>query len=158
LFLVEELKPWFTNRMSRLVKSPKIHMNDTGLACALLGLDANSLNADRSLLGQLLETFVFQELRKLGSWYEDPIAFHHLRGKDGMEVDFILEKQGRDVVGIEVKASATIKSSDFYGLRKVQEALGKRFKCGIVLYNGDRTVPFGDGLFSVPISAIWSLS
>lgn len=156
LFLVDELNPWFTNRMSRLVKTPKIHMGDAGLACALLGLDADSLNADRPLLGQFLETFVYQELRKLGSWHEDPIAFHHLRDKHGMEVDFILEKQGRDVACIEVKASATAKSSDFTGLRKVKEALGKRFKCGVVLYNGDRTVPFGEGLFSVPISALWS--
>jgi predicted AAA+ superfamily ATPase len=156
LFLVDELKPWFSNRISRLVKSPKIHIGDTGLACSLLGLDANSLNADRSILGQLLETFVYQELRKLVSWHEDRINFYHLRGKDGMEVDFVLEKQGREIVGIEVKASGTVKSSDFYGLRKLKNAMGQRFKCGIVLYDGEVVAPFGDDLNAVPLSMLWS--
>ncbi|NDV63400.1 ATP-binding protein [Puniceicoccales bacterium CK1056] len=155
LFLVDELQPWFSNRMSRLVKSPKIHLGDTGLACSLLGLDADSLMEERSMFGQLLESFVYQELRKLASWHEERLDFFHLRGKDGMEVDFVLERKGREIAGIEVKASATAKSSDFYGLRKLQQALGKRFKCGIVLYDGETVIPFGGQLFAIPISLLW---
>jgi len=155
LFLVDELKPWFSNRLSRLVKSPKIHVGDTGLACSLLGMDSDSLNANRSILGQLLETFVYQELRKLTSWHEDRVDFFHLRGKDGMEVDFVLERNGKEVAGIEVKASATIRYSDFHWLRKLQEALGNRFKCGIVLYDGETVSPFGSQLFAVPLSMLW---
>jgi predicted AAA+ superfamily ATPase len=155
LFLLDELQPWFSNRMSRLVKSPKIHLGDTGLACSLLGLDADSLIEERAMLGQLLESFVYQELRKLASWHEERLDFFHLRGKDGMEVDFVLERKGREIAGIEVKASATAKSSDFYGLRKLQQALGKRFKCGIVLYDGETVIPFGGQLYAVPLSLLW---
>ena len=155
LFLIDELQPWFSNRLSRLVKSPKIHLGDTGLACSLLSLDADSLIDDRSLLGQLLETFLYQELRKQASWDEERVNFFHLRGKDGMEVDFVLERKGRELAGIEVKASATARSSDFKGLRKLQDALGKRFKCGIVLYDGESVIPFGDQLYAVPLNLLW---
>jgi predicted AAA+ superfamily ATPase len=54
VFLLERLPPWHTNRLSRLVKRPKVHMGDTGVACALLEVDAKALRADRSLLGQSL--------------------------------------------------------------------------------------------------------
>ncbi|MGC9451770.1 MAG: ATP-binding protein [Oceanipulchritudo sp.] len=155
LFLVDELRPWFTNRIRRLVKSPKVHLGDTGLACSLLGLDTTSLIEDRSILGQLLETFVYQELRKLASWHEERVDFFHLRGKDGMEVDFVLERRGREVAGIEVKASATVKSPDFNWLKKLREALGPRFKCGIVLYDGETVTPFGDQMYAVPLSLLW---
>ena len=64
VFLLEELPPWYSNRLSRLVKTPKLHMGDTGIACAQLGLDAAALWQDRGTLGQLLETFVYQELRR----------------------------------------------------------------------------------------------
>lgn len=65
VFLLELLPPWHTNRLSRLIKTPKLHVNDTGVACALLGLDARALAKDRSTLGQLPETFVYQELRRM---------------------------------------------------------------------------------------------
>ena len=75
VFLLERLSPWHSNRLSRLVKTPKLHLGDTGLACALLGVDAADLATDRGLLGQLLETFVFQELRRQASWHEDFFTF-----------------------------------------------------------------------------------
>ena len=158
VFLLEELPPWHSNRLSRLIKTPKLHLGDTGLACALLGLDAAALEADRSLLGPLLETFVFQELRRQGSWQEDPIAFHHFRDKDGVEVDIVLERGGRRIAGVEVKASATVRASDFRGLRKLQEAAGKRFTAGVVLYDGETTAPFGENLYAVPIRNLWEMA
>src|SRR5690606_8987767 len=77
VFLLDELPPWHSNRLSRLVKTAKLHAGDTGLACALLGLDAEGLWADRELFGQMLETFVYQEIRRQASGHEDPVAFHH---------------------------------------------------------------------------------
>jgi predicted AAA+ superfamily ATPase len=155
VFLLEELPPWHGNRLSRLIKTPKLHLGDTGLACALLGVDAAALTADRTLLGQLLETFVFQELRRQASWEDQPIAFHHFRDRDNAEVDIVLERGGQEVAGIEVKAAATVTAADFRGLRKLQAAAGKRFKAGVVLYDGEATVPFGDGLYAVPIRQLW---
>lgn len=155
VFLLEELPSWHNNRLSRLVKTPKLHVGDTGLACALLGLDAEALRADRSLLGQLLETFVFQELRRQASWHEHEIRFHHFREKDGAEVDIVLERGAREVAGVEVKASATVTAADFRGLRKLKEACGKRFVAGVVLYDGESAAAFGDGLHALPIRMLW---
>ena len=156
VFLLEELPPWHNNRLSRLVKTPKLHLGDTGLACALLGVDAAALWANRTLLGQLLETFIFQELRRQASWRDSPIAFYHFRDKDGVEVDIVMEGSGQRVAGIEVKAAATVTSNDFRGLRKLQESARVRFAGGVVLYDGETTVPFGDGLFAVPIRSLWN--
>lgn len=155
VFLLEELQPWHNNRLSRLIKTPKLHLGDTGLACALLGVDAAALWADRSLLGQLLETFVFQELRRHASWRDDPITFYHFRDKDGVEVDIVLEGSGQRVAGVEVKAAATVTAKDFCGLRKLRESAGERFAGGVVLYDGEVTTPFGDKLFAVPIRSLW---
>jgi len=155
VFLLETLPPWHSNRLSRLVKTPKLHMGDSGLACALLGVDAVALAADRPLFGQLLETFVFQELRRQASWRDEPISFFHFRDKDGAEVDIVLERGARELVGVEVKASATVTAADFRGMRKLREAAGKRFIAGVVLYDGEITASFGDGLFAVPLRALW---
>jgi len=155
VFLLETLPPWHSNRLSRLVKTPKLHLGDSGLACALLGVDAASLAADRPLLGQLLETFVFQELRRQASWRDEPIGFFHFRDKDGAEVDIVLERGARELVGVEVKASATVTVADFRGMRKLREAAGKRFAAGVVLYDGEITASFGDGFFAVPLRALW---
>jgi predicted AAA+ superfamily ATPase len=155
LFLIDVLPPWHTNRLSRLVKTPKIHVGDTGLACALLGIGAEGLAADRALLGQLLETFVFQELRRQASWHEQGSSFFHYRDKDGAEVDVVVERGARAVAGVEVKASATVNEADFRGLRKLREASGQRFAAGVVLYDGETTASFGNGMVALPIRALW---
>ena len=148
-------RAWRSNRLSRLVKTPKLHVADTGLACALLGIDAAGLAADRSLLGRLLETFVYQELRRQASWHEDLMSFFHFRDRDGAEVDIVIERGARDLAGVEVKAGATVTASDFRGLRKLRDAAGSRFAGGVVLYDGEVSVSFGDGLHAVPIRLLW---
>lgn len=154
VYLLEELAPWHTNLLKRLVKTPKLHIGDTGLACALLGIDAATLWNDRELLGQMTETFVLQELRRQASWAEDPIVFNHFRDRDGVEVDFVLERGGR-ILGIEVKTSASLKKQDYSGLLKLQAACGNRFAAGILLYDGEVTAPYKDGLFAVPLRRLW---
>lgn len=151
VFLLERLPAWHSNRVSRLVKRPKLHLGDTGIASALLGLDGPALAYDRTLFGQLLETFVFQELRRQGSWHDVRMSFHHFRDKDGAEVDIVIERGAAAVAGIEVKASGTVRPGDFRGLRKLRRSLGKRFASGIVLYDGEAAVPFGDRLHAVPV-------
>jgi hypothetical protein len=155
IFLLDELPSWHSNLMKRLVKTPKLHIGDTGLACALLGLSEDALLEDRSLFGRLLESFVYQELRRLASWREEPIAFYHFRDKDGVEVDLVLESEGR-IAGVEVKASSTVRSEDFKGLRKIRDAAPKRFVAGAVLYDGETAAGFGDGLYAVPLSHLWN--
>lgn len=154
VFLVDVLPPWHVRHFNRLVKTPKLHLGDTGLACALLRLDAQALHANRALLGQLLETFVFQELRRQSSGHPEPIVFYHFRNRDDHEVDIVLE-QGTALAGVEVKASGTVRSDDFRGLRKLQEIAGDKFTCGVVLYDGEVSLPFGPRLFALPIRTLW---
>jgi uncharacterized protein len=155
VFLLETVPPWHSNRISRLVKTQKVHLGDTGLACALLGVNAHALLDDRPLLGQMLETFVFQELRREASARDEALHFFHFRDKDGSEVDVVIERGARLVAGVEVKASATVNPADFRGLNKLREATGKRFAAGVVLYDGEVTTRFGDRMFAVPVRALW---
>ncbi len=155
VFLLEELLPWHSNRLSRLIKTPKLHLGDTGTACALLGVDAKALVADRQLLGQLLETFVFQELRRQASWHPETIRFFHFRDKDGVEVDLVIERGSTALAGVEVKAAATVTERDLRGLRKLKTAAGGRFRAGVVLYDGETSASLGDGLYAVPIRRLW---
>jgi len=158
LFLLETLPPWHSNRLKRLVKTSKLHLGDTGVAAALLGLDPQQLTRDRPLLGQFLETFVFQELRRQGSWQETPVEFHHFRDRDGVEVDIVLEQGAHAIAGVEVKASATVTNGDFRGLRKLRSVTCDRFRHGVVLYDGETTVPFGDGFYAVPMRQLWTVT
>ncbi len=155
LFLVDYLQPWFTNRAKRLIKTPKLHFGDTGLACSLLRCSTSELYDQRELLGQLLETFIFGEISKQAGAHSERIALYHLRDKDGYEVDVVLQSGAR-YAGIEIKAASSVSEGDFRGLRRLRELLGTRFHIGIVLYDGDNLLPFGERFLAVPISALWA--
>ena len=155
IFLLERLPPWHSNHTSRLIKTPKLHMGDTGLACALLGLSSDMLNANRAHLGPLLETFVYQELRRLASWHPKHHDFFHLRDKDKVEVDVVIERGAGLIAGVEIKAAATVTAADFRGLKKLKDAAGKRFAAGVVLYDGEMCARFGEGLYAVPLRWLW---
>ena len=155
VFLLERLPAWHTNRLSRLVKRPKLHLCDTGIASALLGMDGPALAHDRTLFGQLFESFVYQELRRQASWNDAHLSFHHFRNKDGVEVDIVIEGGAGRIAGVEVKASGTVRPADFRGLRKLQAALGDRFAGGVVVYDGEATVPFGARMHAVPVQRLF---
>ena len=155
LFLASRLPSWHSNLMSRLVKAPKVHVGDTGVACALMGAGPATLRANRSVLGGLLETFVLQELRRQAECLAGPYSFFHFRDRDGAEADIVIEQGALTVAGVEVKAGATVFSSDFSGLRKLKAAAGSRFACGVVLYDGEASLGFGERLYAVPIRRLW---
>ena len=154
LFLIDRLPPWHSNRLSRLVKTPKLHIGDTGLGCALVGVSPRALAQDRALLGQYLESFILQELKRQSVCQDGPLEFFHYRDKDQVEVDIVIERGAREVAGVEVKAAATVTPSDFRGLRKLKKAVGKQFAAGVVVYDGEISAGFGDGMFAVPIRSL----
>ena len=156
VFLVHTLPPWYTNALKRVTRSPKLHFLDAGLLTALRGLTPQRLRRDRMQFGAVLETFVLGELLKLASWADDRYALSHFRDKERNEVDIVIEDGLGRIVGIEVKASATVTGKDFSGLRRLAAATGDRFILGLVLYDHDRTVPFGGRMAAVPVSALWS--
>lgn len=155
VFLVKRLPPWYSNRLSRLVKTPKLHMGDTGVACGLLRLNAEGLRHDRAIFGAMLETFVLQELEREASGRDEPLGFFYYRDRDGYEVDIVIEHGMRAVAGVEVKAAASVSEGDFRGLRRLRDAVGDRFAHGVVLYDGTATIPFGEGFHAVPIRLLW---
>jgi len=155
LFLLRRVEPWFRNHLKRLVKTPKLHFLDSGLLATMLAANAEKLRADRTLFGRLLEAFVYAELLKQIGWMGRDCEVFHYRDKDQDEVDFVVEDSGGSVVGIEVKASATVGAGDFKGLRKLAAACGEDFKTGLVVYDGETTVAFGPRLWAAPISCLW---
>jgi len=103
-----------------------------------------------------LENFVLSEIIKLCSWLDEPCTLSHFRDKDQNEVDIIVENPTGALLGIEVKSAATVNTADFKGLHRLANAAGEDFKLGIVLYDGARTVPFGERLVAAPIASLWA--
>ncbi|WP_036280589.1 ATP-binding protein [Methylocystis sp. ATCC 49242] len=155
VFLIATLQPWFTNALKRIVKTPKLHFLDSGLLAAARGLTFDRIKADRGAFGALLESFVFSEVLKLMTASDLRLTPHHFRDRDMREVDIVLERDDGMIAAIEVKASATVKASDFSGLRALAEACGDRFAFGVILYDSSDIVPFGDRLAAAPLSSLW---
>ena len=155
LFLVHRVEPWFRNQLKRLVKTPKLHFIDSGLLAVTVGATEERIAKDRSILGPLLETYLFSEVMKQASWLDETCTLHYYRDKDQDEVDIVVESENGAIVGLEIKATATVNAGDFRGLRKLSEASRRNFKLGLVLYDSENTIPFGDNMFAAPISCIW---
>lgn len=156
LFLVRRVRPWFRNGVKRLIKTPKLHFLDPGLLAAVAGVDADRLERNRTAFGPLLECFVYAEISKTIALSEQRPSIHHYRDKDQAEVDFVLERTPGRIVGLEVKASVTVRPEHLKGLARLRDSAGDDFACGVLLHDGDRIVPFGDRLFAAPFSILWS--
>ena len=155
LFLVVRLPSWQRNPSKRCVKAPKVFLPDSGLLCHLMATTAERMNAQPNLLGAVAETWVLSELLKHVAFTQEGLTLWHYRTQTHIEVDFILENRAGQICGIEVKASTTVDSKDFKGLRHLQETEPAIFQRGIVLYAGRELVPFGDQLWAVPMS-VWT--
>ncbi len=155
VFLVSTLQPWYTNALKRIAKTPKLHFLDSGLLAAARGLSFDRVKANRGEFGALLESFVYSEVLKLITASDRQVTAYHFRDQLMHEVDIVLERDDGMIAGVEVKASATVKSSDFAGVRTLAEACKERFAYGIVLHDSADLVPFGDRMAAVPVSCLW---
>ncbi len=156
-YLINLVPPWSVNLSKRLIKTPKIYFNDTGLAASLIGFDADRFTNDTTTLGHFFENFIYMELLKQISWSNYKPSIYHFRTQTGDEVDFILEYPNGKVIGIEVKARSSVDSGMFKGLKFLAENLNKKFLCGIIFYTGDKIVPFAKNQFAVPFQALWEV-
>lgn len=152
MFLVRRLPAWSGNELNRLIKTPKLHFLDAGLQASLVRLTPERAWLERTRFGATLETWVHGELLKTLALGQESWFLFHYRDKDQVEVDFVLESPLGELVGIEVKASATVGPADFKGLRRLAAICPQRFRTGAVLYDGEHVLPFGDGLYAVPLS------
>jgi len=123
---------------------------------ATRGYSVARLRSDRSLLGAILESFVFSELLKSVAWAQERVSIFHYRDKDQLEADFVLENAAGQVIGIEVKAAASVNRRDFSGLERVAAAAGSAFVQGILLYDGDHDLSFGETLRAAPLPTLWA--
>lgn len=155
LYLVRRAPAWRTGLRAREAQTPKVYLADTGLLAALLSAGPDRIAADDQLTGKVFENFVAMELAKHASWSDDQVGLYHWR-EDRDEVDIVLENASGAIVGVEVKATATVRSDDTRGLRKLRDRAGDRFVAGYVVSTGAQTLPFGDRLWSLPVSALWT--
>lgn len=124
------------------------------MQASLVRLSPELATRDRARFGATLKSWTCGELTKTLTLTPDPWQIYHYRDKDQVEVDFVLESPDRQLIGIEVKAAATVTHNDFRGLKKLQSLTGKRFTTGIVLYDGDHALPFGESMWAVPLSML----
>lgn len=157
VFLIKTIPAWSSNQTHRAIATPKLAFVDTGVACHLIGQDAHRLGEPGGAAGAMLENSVLMELARQLTWSRERARQFHYRTKDQTEVDAVLETRDGRVIGIEVKAGATVRNEDVSGLRHLANHLGDRFVAGYILYTGQQTLPFGDKLRAIPLDALWRL-
>jgi len=156
LYVHHLIPAWSVSAAARTIRRPKLHVVDSGLAAALLGLDADALaRPTTTIAGQLLESFVAGELARQLTWSDTDAALHHWRDRDGNEVDLVVESADGRVVAIEVKAAVDVHDRDFSGIRALQRRIGDRLILGVLLHCGERPRSFGPSLVAAPVSALW---
>jgi len=157
LYLVRRLQPWHRHAAKRLIKTPKLHFVDSGLAATLADLAAEDWHGHRDRFGHLLETFVLQQLTAQAGWTDPDLRFWHYRDKDQVEVDFVITR-GRRTWGVEVKATATPTQADISGLRRLAAQCGDDFAGGVLIHAGTHLVTLGDPRFlAVPLAKLWEI-
>jgi len=155
-FLVQLLRPWARNLGKRVIQTPKVYLNDSGLLAHMVGATVDRLKTEGNLAGAVLENLVLMELRKQCTWNRTRPELFYWRTASGQEVDIVLEDRAGKVAGIEVKAAATLGSNDVRGLQVLADVVGKNWVRGAVLYPGTEVVPFSANLHGVPLSRLWS--
>ncbi len=153
-YLTHELPSWTVGVSARVGRKPKLHVTDTGLAAAVLGLDASRLGRT-TMGGSFLESFVVTELMKQAAMIDQPLALSHFRDRTGAEVDLVVERSDGSVIAVEVKSAAAVNRSDGKGLRFLRDKLGDRLIAGVVFHTGPLTVQLDDRIWATPVSALW---
>jgi len=152
MFLLRRLRPYSSNKLKRMVKTPKLHFLDSGLLCALIGLNADTVKMDRDRFACALASFVYSELHKHATFADDDYKLFFYRDRDKAECDFIIESSRGEIVAVEVKAAATVHEHDLRTLRRICSAAGSAWAGGVILYDGHETYSLGSGIWAAPIS------
>ena len=159
-FLVHRVPAWSRKVASKIVRRPKLHVCDTGLAAAVIGKDPEALaRLNDPSVGPLVESFVIGEIAKQLTWAHTSARLHHFRDRDGLEVDAIIETSDGRVVAAEVKASTVARAADATSMARLRDKLdlvGDDFTVGVVFHTGNRRVNLGDRLVGLPIADVWT--
>ncbi len=156
MYLVERVKAWSKTDYDRVNKKDKLFMTDTGLMAAILNWKFDDIQFDGDRNGKLLETFIFNQLSALIDAQNDDYRLYHYRDRQKREIDFIVENEQGNLLGIEVRAGSSINKTHFKHLSWFKENLAKdKLFTGIILYTGNDIVPFGERTFAIPINKLW---
>lgn len=155
VFLVHLLPAWRPGIGAREAHAPKAHLVDSGLLAHLLGADRERIAGDDQVTGKVLENFVVTELLKHAEWAAVDATAYHYRQRDE-EVDLLFESRSGDVAAVEVKAAASVNRKEVRAMEKLRDHRGDRFKAGVVVCTCEQTIPLGDRLWAVPVSALWA--
>jgi uncharacterized protein len=140
---------------AREVRAPKIYIVDTGLIAHLVGAGEERIAADDQVTGKIAENFVASELIKHAEWADHAVRLYHYQ-REREHVDVVLEWDDGSVAAVEVKSRATVRRGDWRALAKLRDQRGSAFRAGVVLCPAEQTVPLGDRLWAVPLSASWA--
>lgn len=158
MFIVRRVPAYIKNRARRLAtRMPKLHFVDTGLACHLLGLRNEEQLLKSQYYGALLESLIYIECCKHAACAREEVGLYHFRDKRKHEVDIVLERDNSAIIGIEVKASASVRLEDFRGLAHLAEFAGSAFEQGILIYTGQEVLPFRMGqanFYALPLGML----
>lgn len=155
MYLLKRVEVWARNRLNRVVKTPKVQFIDSGLLSTLMDLTPAMVMQDRSRFGHVLETFVYGELLKHATTADGDYQLLYYRDHDQFEVDVVIENAAGQLVGVEIKATATVRQADLRGMKRLANIAGDQFKLGVILYDGTETLPLGERLWAAPISSLW---
>lgn len=145
-YVICQLKPYYKNFNKRLIKSAKIYFTDTGLAASLLGIENSQQLFTHYLRGELFENMVINEyIKQYYNEGKEPNLFFW-RDSNQNEVDLLIEKGG-NLHAVEIKASATLKTDFFRGLKNFQSISGIPDDALSVVYGGDADFLTSDGKF-----------
>jgi uncharacterized protein len=156
VYVIKRLPAWSRSSTNRAVQMRKLLVVDSGLAAHLSGCTLAAATRDSARAGPLMENFVLGELARQLSWSELFPSLHHYRTRDGAEVDAVIEAPDGRIIGVDVKAAASVGAADFRHLRHLAERVPKHFHHGYVLYAGSRVLQFGKGMTAAPIASLWA--
>ncbi len=154
IFITVPVYPWSSHQLKSVVKAPKLQFLDTGFLASILNLDLGKPIPDMKKLEQLAKNFVFNELNCLICSTDKQFGLYFYRGFNEKEVDFVVNK-GNQISGVSITAKAKVENKDLNNLRSFKSDAKDLFAFGVLLYDGERVIPFEDDLFAVPISSLW---
>lgn len=149
-YQVQKLKPFFKNELKRAIKTPKVYATDTGVLSYLLQITSKGEYEASHYKGDILETFVYDELIKSKTYATNNAEIYYYRTSDKKEIDFILEFSSK-VIAIEIKASKSVNKSDFKHIYHLASEIPNEFDKGIVLYNGESVLKIDDNMYAFPL-------
>ncbi len=154
-YVADRRTPFWRNVRKRLVKSPKLFLWDSGLAAHLLDVESWADGIADSLAGPLLETWVHANLAAHAEMTDPPARLHFYRTHAQAEVDFVLAR-GRRIIGLEVKASSTVRPTDAKGIEELASQFPRECPFGVVLYPGRSVLPLTEHAAAVPLAAVFA--